>query len=281
MGIDDFQHSDDDPPNDGTPLLPNRTREGSNVDETYQPAFESLDFDRIINTFSISATKSRIDNAASSDHCRTCFANTSTVFLGITITRWILTALVGLATGITAITIVHCVDQLVEFRVARLNVQMQNVFGSYDEEETFRYYQKLSLLDTLAKYRLVGIYAFYGTYNIVLVVLSTALCVLFAPMAVGSGIPEVKAYLNGIRVGEFAGLRLYCIKLLGTILGVSSGLVVGPEGPTVHLGAIVRVLGCGIVPSSGLLLLILIPYKFLIFLATNRDCQVGCLDDPN
>lgn len=231
---------------DGTPLLPRRglsvrVEQRKVTHRRSIPTFESLDFDRIINSYSIAAAKSRHD-AKGTD-------SSSGGNVGIALTRWILTALVGLTTGITAVIIVHFVDLLVQFRVTRLNSQMQYVFGTYDEQEMHIYYHDLSYFDTLSKYGLGGIYVFYTGYNMCLVFLSTALCVVFAPMAVGSGIPEVKAYLNGVRVGEFAGMRLYCIKLLGTILGVSSGLVVGPEGPVVHLGAI---LGASMTKTAGI-----------------------------
>jgi len=189
------------------------------------PKFESLDFDQTINSYTISDAKS---------HPR---------YLQITITRWILVALVGLFTGITAVVIVHFVELLVQFRVTRLNSQLQHYVGLgsyYNEDEVRKYYHhEVSYFDSmLSKYGLGGIYSFYMGYNLFLVVLSTMLCIVFAPMAVGSGLPEVKAYLNGVRVGKFSGFRLFVVKLLGTILGVASGLVVGPEGPIVHLGAI-------------------------------------------
>lgn len=239
---------------DGSPLLAHKREEQSGGACDHQPTvhvaaaaahepkhgFQSLDFDRIINSYSIAASKSRQANAGDSP-----FGG----YVGISLTRWILTALVGLTTGITAVIIVHFVDLLVQFRVTRLNSQMQFVFGSYDEQEMHRYYHDLSYFDMLSKYGLGGIFAFYTGYNMCLVLLSTALCVVFSPMAVGSGIPEVKAYLNGVRVGEFAGMRLYFIKLLGTVLGVSSGLVVGPEGPVVHLGAI---LGASMTKTAGI-----------------------------
>lgn len=59
------------------------------------------------------------------------------------------------------------------------------------------------------------------------------------PVAAGSGIPEVKCYLNGIdlpRVGS--PLTLIC-KVLGVVCSVSAGLPVGKEGPMVHSGAVV------------------------------------------
>lgn len=59
------------------------------------------------------------------------------------------------------------------------------------------------------------------------------------PVAAGSGIPEVKCFLNGVdlpRVGD--PLTLVC-KVLGVICSVSAGLPVGKEGPMVHSGAVV------------------------------------------
>lgn len=63
--------------------------------------------------------------------------------------------------------------------------------------------------------------------------------VAIEPVAAGSGIPEVKCYLNGIdlpRVGS--PLTLIC-KVLGVTCSVSAGLPVGKEGPMVHSGAVV------------------------------------------
>jgi chloride channel 6 len=50
---------------------------------------------------------------------------------------------------------------------------------------------------------------------------------------------QIKAYLNGTNVPRFLGLKCFIATLLGTIMSVSSGLVVGPEGPLVHLGAMI------------------------------------------
>ena len=41
-------------------------------------------------------------------------------------------------------------------------------------------------------------FAAYATMNVVLATTAAALCAFIAPAAAGSGIPEVKAYLNGI-----------------------------------------------------------------------------------
>ena len=64
-------------------------------------------------------------------------------------------------------------------------------------------------------------------------------CVWIEPIAAGSGIPEVKCYLNGIDLPNIgAPLTLVC-KVLGVICSVSAGLPVGKEGPMVHSGAVV------------------------------------------
>eukprot|EP00522_Entomoneis_paludosa_P007011 CAMPEP_0172443238 /NCGR_PEP_ID=MMETSP1065-20121228/3532_1 /TAXON_ID=265537 /ORGANISM="Amphiprora paludosa, Strain CCMP125" /LENGTH=1034 /DNA_ID=CAMNT_0013193407 /DNA_START=12 /DNA_END=3116 /DNA_ORIENTATION=+ len=85
-----------------------------------------------------------------------------------------------------------------------------------------------------------GIYIFlaYAGSNLALALLSSMLCLFVAPNAVGSGIPEVKAYLNGVRVQRFSSFRLFFVKVVGTILSVSSDLAIGPEGPLVQIGAI-------------------------------------------
>lgn len=48
----------------------------------------------------------------------------------------------------------------------------------------------------------------------------------------------MKAYLNGVRTKPFTTLKLFLVKIFGTIFSAASGLMIGPEGPLVHLGAI-------------------------------------------
>jgi chloride channel 7 len=82
-------------------------------------------------------------------------------------------------------------------------------------------------------------FAAFTLFNTVLAVSSAFLTVDYAPNAAASGIPEVKAYLNGVRTPKFSYFTLLLVKIFGTVLSVSSGLMVGPEGPLVHLGAII------------------------------------------
>jgi CIC family chloride channel protein len=56
-----------------------------------------------------------------------------------------------------------------------------------------------------------------------------------APEASGSGVPQVKAALAHVPVA--LNLRVAIVKLVSTMLALSSGVVLGRQGPTVQIGA--------------------------------------------
>ena len=76
------------------------------------------------------------------------------------------------------------------------------------------------------------------------------------PLSAGSGIPEVKGFLNGVRVVGTINLKTFIGKVISIIFSYSSSLALGPgsmilncivtsmtEGPMVHIGAL---LGAGL-----------------------------------
>lgn len=82
--------------------------------------------------------------------------------------------------------------------------------------------------------------------NLVLGTSAAAICAYIAPAAAGSGIPEVKAYLNGVDAHSILAPTTLFVKIFGSIGGVSAGFMLGKEGPMVHTGAcIANLLGQG------------------------------------
>ena len=47
------------------------------------------------------------------------------------------------------------------------------------------------------------------------------------PTAAGSGIPEIKAYLNGINLNKVVRIRVLIFKVIGMCFSVSAGLPLG------------------------------------------------------
>ncbi len=59
---------------------------------------------------------------------------------------------------------------------------------------------------------------------------------ILKPEAGGSGIPEVKAYLNGVSLPKCLTLKAFFVKVIGVISTVASGVAAGYEGPMIHIG---------------------------------------------
>ena len=59
------------------------------------------------------------------------------------------------------------------------------------------------------------------------------------PLAGGSGIPEIKAFLNGVNLHKVVQVRVLVAKVLGMCFSCAAGLPLGKEGPMIHAGAII------------------------------------------
>ena len=69
--------------------------------------------------------------------------------------------------------------------------------------------------------------------------IAACLVVYVAPLGAGSGVPELKSYLNGVHIPAFLSIHTLFVKAVGIAFSLSSGLICGKQGPMIHAGAIV------------------------------------------
>lgn len=79
-------------------------------------------------------------------------------------------------------------------------------------------------------------YLIHVSFSLALVFVA-ALLTSLAPAAAGSGLPQLKAFLNGCHTPEILRPSTLIAKAVGTTLVVTSGLPIGREGPMVAIGA--------------------------------------------
>ena len=72
-------------------------------------------------------------------------------------------------------------------------------------------------------------------WSVIYAAFIVALVVGSAPYASGSGIPEIKTILSGFIMYGYLGKWTFFIKSIGMIFATSAGLIVGKEGPFVHI----------------------------------------------
>ncbi|CAM6044367.1 unnamed protein product, partial [Sphagnum compactum] len=157
------------------------------------------------------------------------------------VVKWTSVFLVGLLTGLVAFGI---------------NLAVENVAG-------LKFVYTVNLMNTN---RFVLAFVLYAGVNMILVMLAAMLCVYVGPSAAGSGIPEVKAYLNGVDTPNVFSLNTLIVKILGSVGSVAGGLIVGKEGPLVHVGAcIASLIGQGGSVRYGM------TWKWLRYLKNDRD----------
>lgn len=135
--------------------------------------------------------------------------------------RWVMVFAIGVTVGLVGL--------FVDFFVRIFTTLKFSVVGASVESCTDNGCLPLSLLELLA-------------FNLTFVFIASVL-VLIEPVAAGSGIPEIKSYLNGVKIPGIVRLRTFLCKVGGVLFSVAGGLFVGKEGPMIHSGAI---LGAGL-----------------------------------
>lgn len=136
---------------------------------------------------------------------------------GQELVRWLVTAAIGILTGLVAVFIDYFVTLLTSWKFETIHK---------------------SLLECTPKgclaVTLLILMAFNGAFCLV----AAILCAI-EPVAAGSGIPEIKCYLNGVKVPHVVRLKTLICKAVGVLFSVAGGLFVGKEGPMIHSGAII------------------------------------------
>ncbi|XP_058891353.1 H(+)/Cl(-) exchange transporter 7 isoform X2 [Acipenser ruthenus] len=139
-------------------------------------------------------------------------------FRMLEISRWVVCALIGILTGLVACFIDIAVEQLagVKYIVVKHSI------------DTFTEVGGLSISLIL-----------WAALNAAIVVVGAVMVAFFEPVAAGSGIPQIKCYLNGVKIPHVVRLKTLVIKVFGVISSVAGGLAVGKEGPMIHSGAVI------------------------------------------
>ncbi|KAG6394942.1 hypothetical protein SASPL_145533 [Salvia splendens] len=112
------------------------------------------------------------------------------------VVKWLMALLIGIGTALAAVFI---------------NLSVEN-FAGWKYSWTFNLIQKSYFAGFLV----------YTLINLALVLSSVYIVTQFSPEAAGSGIPEIKGYLNG---------KTLVGKIFGSIGSVGGGLALGKEGP--------------------------------------------------
>ncbi|KAK3604540.1 hypothetical protein CHS0354_000361 [Potamilus streckersoni] len=127
---------------------------------------------------------------------------------------WFMMALIGFSVGVVGFLLHQVIEEIADLK--------------WETTEKF-------LHD--GKYAIASLFAF--GYSLAFVLFSAFICVYIRPETAGSGIPEITGFLNGTNVRHIFNIRTMIVKFLSCVTAVGSGLPVGPEGPMIHLGALV------------------------------------------
>uniref|UniRef100_A0A2C9K7Z3 Chloride channel protein n=1 Tax=Biomphalaria glabrata TaxID=6526 RepID=A0A2C9K7Z3_BIOGL len=132
--------------------------------------------------------------------------------------RWIICFLIGVFTGLTAGFIDFGVEKISEVKF-----------------QTVKIWVDKCVLDNCMYLPQI----LWFLINMGLVLVGSFLTTYFEPVSAGSGIPQIKCYLNGVIVPHVVRFKTLVIKVIGVLSAVAGGLAVGKEGPMIHSGAVI------------------------------------------
>ncbi|XP_066499009.1 H(+)/Cl(-) exchange transporter 7 [Hoplias malabaricus] len=139
-------------------------------------------------------------------------------FRCLEISRWVICGMIGFLTGLIACFIDIIVEKLAGYKYKVIK----------DNIEKFTQVGGLSISLVL-----------WAVLNSAYVMVGSIIVAFIEPIAAGSGIPQIKCYLNGVKIPRVVRLKTLLVKVCGVICSVAGGLAVGKEGPMIHSGAVV------------------------------------------
>lgn len=126
--------------------------------------------------------------------------------------HWVMMAIIGVGVGLTGALLKNMIQLFTKVRF-------------------------LPVQDLLDKGQLGLTWLYFVVISVLLALGAAAAVVYLEPVAAGSGVPEVMAYLNGVSIPKFFAFKTLVVKFVSVALAVASGLCGGNEGPMIAIGA--------------------------------------------
>eukprot|EP00741_Cyanophora_paradoxa_P021505 tig00021357_g20761.t1 len=159
---------------------------------------------------------------------------------------WILLLLVGVIVGLLAALIDVIVDRMSDLRLGYCSssflqnrVQCCASYPNFSKCTEWKSWSALVGADPDSSAGTGFDLIFFLGIMLAMTITNAYLVMRLAPMAAGSGLAELKVVLEGFSIKRFLAFKTLLVKAVGVTLSVSSGLIVGKEGPMVHLAACV------------------------------------------
>lgn len=130
---------------------------------------------------------------------------------------WVTGALIAILVSTVSILIDVSIERLTSLKMEHVQALLQHPSNAF----------KLSAFGVFA-----GV-------NLLFVAIAATLVAFLDIRAKGSGVPEIKSFLNGRKIHRVISIRTLVTKVAGVILSVSGSMIVGKEGPMIHAGAVI------------------------------------------
>ncbi|XP_050394865.2 H(+)/Cl(-) exchange transporter 7 [Patella vulgata] len=199
-----FDHNDveSDGPSSPDVIRSSEETEPESPEKLLSAKFESLDYDICENSLYLKEEKKK----------------TTQEIIRKEIARWFVSLLIGVLTGLIACFIDYMID----------------ICSGVKYDYVRKYVNKC-----VESFCLYTPFLLWVAFNAGIVMFGAIFTAYGEPMSAGSGIPQIKCYLNGIKIPRVVRIKTLICKVLGVICAVAGGLAVGKEGPMIHSGAVI------------------------------------------